>query len=60
MLVSEVFVVPSLLPQYSLLNATAKPLDIVFKDEKVYLKKDVISVTSRMGWIDRGRKVKRG
>ncbi len=61
MLASTYFVVPSQLPQYCILDPLAAPLpNIAFNEEKVYLRRDVIAVTSKVHWIDRGRKVKKG
>ena len=58
---SAYFVVPSLLPKYCILSSTASPLpDIEFNQERVYLRKDILAVTSKLYWIDRGRKVKAG
>lgn len=34
--------------------------NIEFNEEKVYLRRDIIAVTSKVHWIDRGRKVKAG
>ena len=56
---SPFFVVQSLLPKYCILDVNAKPLpDKEFNDEKVYLRRDVVAVTSRLMWVDRGRRVK--
>ena len=61
MVTSNYFVVPSLLPKYTILDDKARPLrDIMFNEEAVYLRKDVIAVTSKLFWIDRGRRVKTG
>lgn len=48
------------MPQYSILDPKAIPIDKEFNEEKVYLKRDLIPVTSKMVWIDRGRRVKPG
>jgi len=60
MFLSDYFVVPSTVLQYSVIDAKAKALDLMFNEEKVYLKRDTINVFSRNGWVDRGRKVIRG
>jgi len=60
MLVSEYFIIPSLLPQYCIIDPKAIPLEQEFNEEKVFLKKDLIAVTSRNGWVDKGRRVKQG
>ena len=61
MVTSNYFVVPSLLPKYTILDEKARPLrDVMFNEEAVYLRKDVIAVTSKLFWIDRGRRVKNG
>lgn len=46
------------MPQYSILDPKAIPIDKEFYEEKVYLKRDLIPATSKMVWIDRGRRVK--
>lgn len=61
MMTSNFFVIPSLLPKYTILSDQARPLpDIKFNEEDIFLKKDVIAVTSKLFWVDRGRKVKSG
>lgn len=55
---SDYFAVPSLLPQYCILDPKSKPIGNEFNDEKVYLKKDIVPVTSRMVWIDMNRRVR--
>lgn len=60
MLNSEFFVIPSLIPKYTILDSTAQPIEKEFMQEKVYLRRNLVPVTSKMVWIDRGRKVKNG
>ena len=61
MKMSELFVTPSLVEKYMYLPETAKEIEgRDFHEEKVYLKKDLIKVCSRMGWIDNSRMVKEG
>jgi hypothetical protein len=61
MMTSPYFMVPSQLPKYCILDPAAQPVpDIEFNQERVYLRRDTIAVTSRLFWIDRGRKVKPG
>jgi hypothetical protein len=60
MLNSEFFVIPSLIPKYTILESTAQPIEKEFMEEKVYLRRNLVPVTSKMVWIDRGRKVKNG
>lgn len=59
MRLSEYFVVPSLIEKYMVLRDDAKPIPgLEFKEEKVYSKRDLVKVASRMGWIDQYRMVK--
>jgi hypothetical protein len=61
MLTSNYFIVPSQLPQYTILNSSAVAVSgVEFNEEKVYLRRDIIAVTSKVHWIDRGRKVRTG
>ena len=46
------------MPQYNILDPKAIPIEKEFFEEKVYLKRDLIPATSKMVWIDRGRRVK--
>ena len=56
---SEYYVVPSLIEKYKILKEDAKPIpNLEFHEEKVYRKRDLIRVASKMGWIDLWRMVK--
>lgn len=57
MLTSEYFITPSLMPQYSILDPSAVAIGQTFNEEQVYLRKDLLPATSRLVWIDRGRRV---
>lgn len=58
---SEFFVVPSLVDKYMVLKDDAEPIPgLEFREEKVYSKKNLVKVASRMGWIDQYRMVKYG
>ena len=59
MLSSPYFCISSQLAKYRILDQTAIPIpDVEFNEERVYLRKDIIAVTSRLFWVDRGRMVK--
>ena len=61
MATSTFFIVPSLIPRYSILDEKAKPLsDLMFNQQAVYLRKNIKTVTSKLFWIDRGRRVRLG
>ena len=61
MLASNYFVIPSQIPKYYILGPKAEFIpEIEFNEEKVYLRRDMVAVTSKLCWIDRGRKVKPG
>jgi hypothetical protein len=47
-----------MLPQYCIIDPLAKHIGQTFNEENVFLKRNLINVTSRNGWIDRGRKIK--
>ena len=58
MLTHEFFTIPSMVPQYCILDEKAQPVeDATFQEERVYLRKDLIGVKSKLGWIDQGRQV---
>lgn len=61
MKLSDYYVVPSMIDKYKILKEGAQPIpDLLFNEEKVYRKRDLIRVASRMGWIDFNRMVKEG
>lgn len=61
MRVSEYYVTPSLVDKYMILKEGAMPIPgLEFHEEKVYYKKDLERIASRMGWIDYFRMVKLG
>jgi len=48
-----------MIPQYMIIDPKAKPVaGLEFQEEKVYLRKDLIGVKSKLGWIDYCRQVK--
>lgn len=55
---SERYVVPSQVPKYMVLKEDAKDIGKAFREEKVFKKKDLLRVSSKMGWADYGRMVK--
>lgn len=58
MRVSETFIIPSMIDKFYMLKSTAKPTEMMFNEEQVFLRKDLMILHSKYAWVDVGRMVK--
>ena len=59
MKLSERYVITSQVPRYMYLTPDTKSIEgLEFNEEKVYYRRDLVRLSSNIGWIDYGRMVK--
>lgn len=55
---SETFIVPSMIDKFYMLKESAQPTEMMFKEEQVFLRRDLMILHSKYAWVDVGRMVK--